>query len=157
MWLYLGFGTTYDFFFQNICNDYVVLFDGKVIFKSFFILTAYYFPMIKSKILGITLKDLPNLILIHLSSQNFFLAYTGTVYSGQIKLFSASLVLSHSSRALWILLCLKYLFSTLLPCYPNHPLTFCYRDILHEKTFLPALTLHQILYWVSSFPSVLPR
>ena len=84
--------------------------------------------MIKSDILNI--KE-SYLILIYFSSLNFFFAYTYTVYSDQIKVFSVSLMLSHSSRALWILLCLKYSFTNLPPCFPNHPLILYYSNILH--------------------------
>ena len=83
---------------------------------------------------------------IYFSSLNFFFAYTYTVYSDQIKVFSVSLMLSHSSRALWILLCLKYSFTNLPPCFPNHPLILYYSNILHGKISLHVPTHNQTTY-----------
>ena len=77
--------------------------------------------MVKSDILNI---EESYLILIYFSSLNFLFAYTYTIYSDQIKVFSVSFMLSHSSRALWVLLCLKYSFTNLPPCFPNHPFQF---------------------------------
>lgn len=97
---------------------------GILFLDLFSSLLAPYVLMIGSKILSSALKHLLHLILICLSNFNFLPAYTCTVCSGQIKPFSASVILSHSAFMVFALLEILILPSTsLLPkSFINIPL-----------------------------------